>query len=250
LNPAAGAYFSSITLMDDGDNSNYNALRVSIQHRFSQNFTLLSVYTYSHCLQDAEPIANRITGFQYQNPYNRNADHGPCDFDLRHSVVNSFVYESPRWSSRATDLLLGNWQLGFSITGHSGYPFTPTTGVDASLSGIGLDRPNVVGSPYVRNTTSLQWINASAFVPNAAGTFGNAGYNSLLGPAFFNIDSNLTRLFRIRESMRFELRFEFFNILNHTNFNNPVTNLRSASFGQIQGAYDPRILQFAAKFTF
>lgn len=250
LNPAAGAYFSTITLLDDGDNSYYNSLRLSAQHRFSQNYTLLSVYTYSHCIQDAEPIANRVTGNQYQNPFNRNADRGPCDFDLRHNIVNSFVYESPRRSNRAVDLLLGNWQLAFSVSAHAGYPFTPSTGVDASLSGVGLDRPNVVGSPYVRNTGTLQWISASAFAPNAAGTFGNAGYNSLLGPRYFNMDSNLTRVFRVREAVRFELRFEFFNVLNHTNFSNPVTNLRSATFGQIQSSSDPRIIQFAAKFAF
>jgi hypothetical protein len=108
----------------------------------------------------------------------------------------------------------------------------------------------VVGSPYLRNTKTLQWIDGAAFVPNAPGTFGNAGYNSLLGPAAFNMDTNLTRLFKIRESQRFELRFEFFNVLNHTNFNNPVTNLRSATFGRIQSAGDPRIIQFAAKYSF
>ena len=250
LNPTSGAYYSTITLLDDGVNTNYNAMRLSLQHRFSRNFTLLSVYTYSHCLQDAEPIANRVTGNQYQNPYNRNADHGPCDFDLRHNFVSSFVYESPKFANRATNLMLGSWQFSFLMTAHAGFPFTPVTGVDASLSGVGLDRPNVVGNPYVRNTKTLQWVNGAAFVPNPAGTFGNAGYNSLLGPALFNLDTNLTRLFKIRESQRFELRFEFFNVLNHTNFANPVNNLRSGTFGVIQSAGDPRILQFAVKYSF
>ena len=50
------------------------------------------------------------------------------------------------------------------------------TGLDNSLTGIGNDRPNVVGNPYIRSTTgSLQWLNPSAFTPNALGTFGNAG---------------------------------------------------------------------------
>jgi len=108
----------------------------------------------------------------------------------------------------------------------------------------------VVGSPYVRDTTKLVWINASAFTPNALGTFGNAGYNSLIGPSLFGFDTNLTRLFKIREHQRMELRFEFFNVLNHVNFNNPVGNLKSSAFGLIQSAGDPRILQLAAKYTF
>jgi hypothetical protein len=122
--------------------------------------------------------------------------------------------------------------------------------VDASLSGEGQDRPNVVGSPYIRNTNTLQWIDAKAFVANTAGTFGNAGYNSLIGPRFFNMDSSLTRNFKIRESQRVELRFEFFNVLNHTNFNAPQASLNSVSFGRIQSSLDPRILQLAAKYAF
>jgi hypothetical protein len=59
LNPTDGAYYANITFADDGVNTNYNALRLSAQHRFSHNFTLLSVYTCSHCLQNAETYGNR-----------------------------------------------------------------------------------------------------------------------------------------------------------------------------------------------
>jgi hypothetical protein len=252
LNPAAGVYYGTITTMDDGVDTNYNALRLSAQHRFSHNFTLLSVYTYSHCLQTGEVIADRlILGTNtYQNPANRNADYGNCDADLRHNLVNSFVYQTPKLASRGANLLVGNWQLSFLISAHTGFPFYPITGTDASLSGVGQDRPNVVGSPYVRNTHTLVWINASAFAQNAAGTYGNAGYNGLTAPGYFNMDTNLTRQFPIREHQRFELRFEFFNLLNHTNFNAPVNRLASATFGVIQSSLDPRILQFAAKYSF
>jgi hypothetical protein len=64
------------------------------------------------------------------------------------------------------------------------------------------------------------------------------------------MDSNLTRFFKVRERQRFELRFEFFNVLNHVNFNAPVANLHSPTFGIIQSAGDPRILQFALKYSF
>lgn len=250
LNPVAGAGYSTITVMDDGLNTHYNALRLSLQHRFAQHFTLLSVYTYSHCLQNAEPIANRLTGNQYANPYNRNADYGVCDADLRNNFVTTFVAESPKFSSRAMNLAMGNWQFSFLTSIHGGFPFTPVTGVDASFSGVGLDRPDVVGSPYVRNLSTLRWLDPAAFRQNAPGTFGNAGYNSLLSPGYFNADANLTRLFRIKERHRFELRFEFFNLFNHTNFNAPVSRFASSTFGQIQSAGPPRILQFAAKYAF
>src|SRR5262249_44118209 len=85
INPAAGAYYSAITTMDDGVNTNFNGLKTELQHRFSHNFTVLTSYTWSHCLQDAQPVGNRLTGNQYQNPFNRNADYGPCDHDLRNN---------------------------------------------------------------------------------------------------------------------------------------------------------------------
>ena len=252
LNPAAGVYFGTITTMNDGVDTNYHALRLSAQHRFSHNFTVLSVYTYSHCLQTAETIVERLTlgSNTFQNPANRNADYGNCDFDLRQSLVNSVVYETPKFTNRGANLLAGNWHLSFLISAHTGFPFNPVTGTDASLTGVGQDRPNVVGSPYVRNTNTLVWINAAAFAPNAAGTYGNAGYNSLTQAAYFNMDTSLTRYFPIRERQRFELRFEFFNVLNHTNLNAPVNSLKSPTFGIIQGAQDSRILQFAAKYSF
>jgi hypothetical protein len=94
------------------------------------------------------------------------------------------------------------------------------------------------------------WVSPAAFVPNPLGTYGNAGYNSLIGPGFVDLDANLTRLFRIGERQRFELRFESFNLLNHTNFGKPVNNISSPAFGKIQSAGDPRLLQFALKYSF
>ena len=252
LNASQGPFYSNITQADDGVTSSYNALRLSAQHRFAMNFTLLSVYTWSHCMQNAETYGNRnsIGSAQYQNPYNRNADTAPCDFDLRHNWVNSVIYEVPRFRDRAVNALLSHWQVAGLFTMHTGFPFTPTTGVDNSLTGVRQDRPNVVGNPYVRDTNKLIWINPAAFVPNPLGTFGNAGYNSLVGPGFFDLDASLIRSFPIREHQHFDLRFEFFNLLNHTNFNLPVSSRNSATFGRILSAGDPRILQFAAKFAF
>src|SRR5262249_33468877 len=136
------------------------------------------------------------------------------------------------------------------MTYHTGFPYTPTSGIDNSLTGVGQDRPNVNGNPYVKDTHSLVWVTPSAFQANATGTFGIAGYNSLIGPRYFGLDANLSRRFHITERHQFQLRFEFFNLLNHTNFSNPVSNFNSANFGRIQSSGDPRILQFAAKYMF
>jgi hypothetical protein len=252
INSKEGAYYATITTIDDGLTTSYNGLRLSAQHRFSHDFTILSVYTWSHCMQNAETLGNRLSqgSNQYQNTYNRDADAGPCDFDLRHNFVNSFLYETPKFHNRVMAATVGGWQLGTLLSFHSGFPFTPTSGVDNSLTGVGQDRPDVVGSPYVRNATPLVWINAAAFQLNAPGTFGNAGYNSLIGPRFFGMDANLSHSIHVTERHQLQLRFEFFNLLNHTNYSNPASNRSAATFGRIQSSSDPRILQLAAKYSF
>ncbi len=252
LNPSAGAYYSTITLMDDGVNTHYNALRLTAQHRFSRNYTVLAAYTYSKCLQDAETLANRVTGNNESNPYNRNADYGPCDFDLRQNFVASAVYQSPQLRNRAVDFAAGSWQIGFLLTYNNGFPFSPVTGTDASLSGVGLDRPNVVSgaNPYLKNMNTLAWLNATAFTINPPGTFGTAGMNSLLGPNYVNANANLNKLFTVRESQKLQVRFEWFNLFNHTNFQAPVNSFASSRYGVIQSANSARIMQLGAKYIF
>src|SRR5205085_6101461 len=115
---------------------------------------------------------------------------------------------------------------------------------------VGLDRPNALSNPYVRNTSTLLWLSPAAFAPNAAGTFGNAGVLSLVGPRYFNMDLGITRSFAVRERHRVEARFEAFNSWNHVNFSTPVASLQNARFGQITSAGEPRILQVAMKYSF
>jgi hypothetical protein len=252
INPVAGTKISDIFLSDDGDNATYEGLVLSVQHRFSQNFTLLSNYTWSHCLSDSQIVFNdlSVNASTYQQPNNRNADHGNCDADVRHNFNSSLVVSSPRFKNRLWDAVGGHWQLSPLITYHTGFYFSPNAGVDNSLTALGNDRVNVVDNPYVRNTSTRVWISPSAFVTNAPGTFGNAGRNSLLGPGFCDIDVSVTRSFPIREHQSLDMRFEFFNALNHTNFSNPSSSFSSATFGTINSSGDPRILQLAAKYTF
>ena len=74
--------------------------------------------------------------------------------------------------------------------------------------------------------------------------------NSLLGPRYVDVDVDVSRYFTIREHQKLELRFEFFNIGNHVNFNAPDNNLQDNTFGQILGDASPRILEFALRYTF
>jgi hypothetical protein len=250
--PAVGAYYASLSYLDDSLNTNYNALRVSAKHRFDHSYSILAVYTYSRCLQDAETLGNKIAVTE-SNPNNKSADYGPCDFDIHHNFVTSVIYEGYKFKNRTVDLLAGRWQTAFVFTAYNGFPINPLTGSDSSLSGVNLDRPNVVPgvNRYLKNKATHQWINPAAFTPNAPGTFGTAGANSLVGPHFFNTDANLSKIFRTYKEQNVQLRFEFFNLFNHTNYGLPVNTQSSGTFGQIQvGANTGRIIQLAAKYSF
>ncbi|MGD0797321.1 MAG: TonB-dependent receptor [Acidobacteriaceae bacterium] len=253
INATTGAAISTMTFMDDGVNTTYNALRLSLQHRLNHGYTLLFVYTYSHCLQDTETLANKLQGNTESDPYKRDADYGPCDYDLRHNIVSSLVYKGYNFDThRVLNLVAGGWSPAFLFSYYDGFPFSPATGVDDSLSGVGLDRPNAVPgiSPYVKNKQTLTWLTASAFTANGPGTFGTTGMNSLLGPHYVDADANLSKVFPIHEQQNFMLRFEFFNVFNHTNLEAPVASLNSATFGKIQASNPARIIQIAAKYTF
>jgi hypothetical protein len=250
INPVTGSEISDIWQEDDGGNAEYQGLLVSAQHRFSRNYTLLTNYTWSHCISEGD-FQGDLGGPLTQNPYNRNGERGNCGFDLRQIFNLSFVATTPKFANRWTNRLLGDWQLAPIFSIHSGAGFSVWTGIDNSLTGIGLDRPNVVSNPYVRSTTgALQWLNPAAFVPNALGAFGNSGSDSVRGPAYANIDAALSRYFNIKENHRLELRFEFFNLANRVNFSNPDNNIQDSTFGQILGDVSPRILQFALRYSF
>jgi hypothetical protein len=250
INPTEGIYYSHIRILDDGVNANYNGVILTVKHRFSRNFTLLTNYAYSHCLQDADTLGDKLDGAYYQNPYNRNADYSNCSYDVRHNFNTSLVFHTPEFNNRWTNTILGQWQFAPLLSWHSGFWATPSTGSDASLTGVGNDRPNLIGNPYIQNTSTRQWLNAASFAPNLPGIYGNAGAYSLICPGYFDMDADLSRFFRITEHQRVELRFEFFNSTNHVNFDAPETSLSSSSFGKLLGAGDPRILQFALKYYF
>jgi hypothetical protein len=251
-NPAAGASYAQIQTLDEGNYSNYGGLILKVRHRFAQNFTILASYTYSHCLQDGEIESNDLgnNGPSFQNPNDRNADYGNCDSDIRHSFVGSLVIDSPRLSNRAANAVLGNWEFSPIITAQSGTPFTPLSGIDNSRTGINDDRPNVSGNRYLRNKTTLKWLNPAAYTENPVGTFGNSGWNSVTVPHYVDFDAAAVRTFPIHESTNIQFRVEAFNAFNHVNFSGPSNNRSTSTFGTILSANSPRILQLATKLNF
>jgi len=160
-------------------------------------------------------------------------------------------------------------------TFHTGFPLDVADGNFLSLACVGStfyacpDIPNVVSpaqyadphtSKFVNtatdpsNASSLDhyWFNPNTFAVEAPGTFGNAGRNLLRGPRISNFDFGFYKGTAITEQIRLELRFEFFNLFNHTQFNpnGAVTDISDGNFGRILTARDPRLIQFGAKIYF
>jgi hypothetical protein len=253
LNPSQGQYYGQMLIGDDGGNSFYNGLLTALQHRFSNNFTMLANYTWSHCIDDGD-FTGDVHVTQYQDPYSRLADRGSCNFDYRHVFNLSAVLDSP-FKNGIVGHILGDWQISPLIRATSGAPVNVTTGLGNSLAGNSpnTDRPNLVSNNVYNSDwgTNLQYLNPAAFAINPAGTFGNLGRNVLNGPAQFNFDVALVRTFALTERFHLEARGEAFNVINHTNFS--LTNLAvnsTATFGRITSAGDPRIFQFAMKLHF
>jgi Carboxypeptidase regulatory-like domain/TonB-dependent Receptor Plug Domain/TonB dependent receptor len=83
-------------------------------------------------------------------------------------------------------------------------------------------------------------------------TYGSYRRNSITGPGLINLDMSISKTTAITERLKLEIRGDFFNILNHTEFNNPDTDIldQGFTFGQIQNSQSPRIIQVAARFSF
>jgi outer membrane receptor protein involved in Fe transport len=247
----AGGLVGSIAQADPTGTANYNAFIFSANKRFSQNFSILSNYTYSHCLDIAD-TANDLAFPQYQNPINSSAEYGNCSYDHRHIFNTSIVATAPNtWSNPWVRRALEDWELSAIASSYSGDFLNPVSGADNSRTGIGNDRPNYVRSSRLSTRTITKFFDTTAFTQNPLGTFGNAQRNSILGPAYVNLDLGFGRRFKFTESRDFQFRAEAFNVLNHTNLSDPGSNLSAAStYGRVTASSDPRIIQLSAKIHF
>ena len=216
------------------------------------------------------------------NQLNPRGNRGISDFDRSHYFVFNYLWDVPEPSfahgSRVTRLLFSNWQLSGIVTAMSGLPvdiFDPGGGFLYGLFGA---RPNWAAGVNHRTAISSvppsYYFNPSAFsqalvqpgqpIPSAhdptaavdpaaesATDIGNVGRNILRGPSQSNVDISLGKRFPLAESKLIEFRADFFNVLNHPNRDNPVSDISTPDFGKVLSfSSSPRIVQFALKFTF
>lgn len=247
-----------LELATNDGNSNYNALLVSLRHRYTKGLAYGISYTWSHNISDY--VDNLTGGAEPQNSYDYAAERGDSMFDVRQRFVGFLTYELPVGKGKrflsdggVAGYILGGWQVNTIVTKQTGTTiqlFAP----DSSLSGgQHISRPDCIGDGRAGASDDPRtglWLNPAAFALPAAGQFGNCGVGRYHGPGFTNADISLFKIFPIRERLRVEFRSEFFNAFNHANFSNPGSFF-PFGFGIISSTVgDPREIQFGLKLYF
>jgi hypothetical protein len=258
--------FGAIPLLQSSGNSIYHALLGRLERRFSGNLSLLTSYTLGHAIDDS------TGGNVSQDARNLKADRGNSDFDARHRLALSVIYELPfgrekkfgkNWSA-ALNSVLGGWQLSGIGTYQSGQPIFVqlSPGSQNSNTGSTRDRPDIAhildGSLFIPNVNPViqdrkdktVYLNPAAFTVPVKGTFGNAPRNYFNGPGTRNWDVMLGKDFR-REKLDVQFRAEFYNVLNHPSLNQPNRYADTAAFGTITSTLlQNRQIQFGLKLLY
>jgi hypothetical protein len=236
-----------------GATQSYNGLLLSVQRRAAKGVIVAANYTLSHCLTDwsaSQTGGGGTPGSTYLDPNNRHFDRGNCDVDLRQIFNMTAVAETPRFGNNIVRKLGTGWRLSGIYRQHSGSPINVTSGVDIALNGVQNQRPQQMLANTYGNKSLSNFLNPGAFTLPAPGSLGNMGRNTLFGPGMWGLDTALSRVFNVHEAQTVEARVEAFNLTNSLHALNPTTVLNNGTFGQINTAADPRILQFSLKYIF
>jgi len=280
-----------------GASSNYSSLQATLRIDNWHGLTTGLSYTWSHSIDTASDGEDYVpNAAQPTDSTNPASNRGNSNFDVRNRLSWNFNYEFPNRKG-SLEKLTNGWGLDSIVTVQSGAPFHMIYEFD-DYDGAGtfFSKPDVVGpikynysdpthfldlSSFAVPCTPLPGFNGGASGPSGCipGTrhFGNEGRNSLIGPAFREVDFSVFKKTSLTERLKMELRFEAYNLFNHPNFASPLwpnflsdpTNTNSfGSNGRLQGYLPisvtadvgagypviggggPRSMQVAAKFTF
>jgi len=232
-----------------GGNSSYQAGTVTLRKRFEHGLTFRANYTYAKSIDDNSGLNYAGNGGYQgaQDSQDLNLERGLSDFDMRHVFSMNFVWRVPF----KHNILARGWQVAGTGVAYSGQPFTP------QYSGPSIDlgqatRPDRLASGTLPNPSPNLWFNLAAFssVPDTAYRWGTSGRNILDGPGTIAINLSVSREFPVHERSRFQLRWETFNVTNHSNLQLPNDTLDKANAGTITSAGSARVMQIGAKYQF
>jgi Carboxypeptidase regulatory-like domain/TonB dependent receptor len=264
---------TTINYFPHSAHSNYHALLVRAERKYSSGFSLLSSFTYSKALTNAPQYRNAggMTGDENsppQNSFNLAADRGPAYFNTKFRWVTSSIYSLPfgKGGKIFTDgvpaAILGGWQLTGTLQLQSGFPYTINYKGDPINIGGGsggiLVRPNYVLDASGHNVdpnlpsdqrSTARYFNTAAFVQPVL-SFGDVSRGSMTGASLVNLDATISRTLRLADRASLQFRAEFFNLANHPNYNLIGRIVNDPTFGIVQNQLPPRQIQFAMKLSF
>lgn len=272
-------YLGGLNVIDSNDISRYNALEFILKRRFNRGVSFQVGYTLSKSKDSRsfDPTFTTVSRGNAQSasstPFDindRSLNFAPSDFDRRHALQATYVYELPfgRGKSfgsgipRALDYVIGGWQLAGNLVWAAGNPFTVYSGRNtfsnvvqstADCTGCTRNIGQVVqeGSPGTTNFLFSAATRALFSTP-AAGTNGNTGRNFFLRPNYFQTDLAVSKKLRMTERFNLDLRLEISNLLNNVAFDNPTATISLSTFGRLRDTVisGSRKMQLGIKLNF
>jgi hypothetical protein len=262
--------FGQVNYTQNDRESNYNAFIVALRGRFDRAFFNAS-YTRSASKDDTQVYPTYINPHQYYAPSNWDAPN-------RFSLAWNYEFAGYNGGKGLVGRVATGWQLSGTAILQSGNPinvnttaafsplkdatgkfigYAPGSGDynadgDRNVGTTGLDYPDVLSYAYKHSRQDyLKGIfTAGNFALPAFGSEGNEKYNSFRAPGFQQWDAALLKNTPLKESVAFQLRFEFFNLFNHPNLTNVITDQSNGNFGKATGQAVPRFIQIGGKLTF
>jgi hypothetical protein len=268
--------FSKIAQESTGARSNYHALTIAANKRFSDGLQFGANYVFTKNLSNGQGYAPSSfasqAGGTISDPQNLNLDYGNVAFTRRNRFLSTFLYELPvgrrglllKDTNKVVNGIVGGWQLSGVLLYQTG-PFLTVLAPGADPQGSNF--ANLIGNPradinagvplYPTNKGVTNWINKQAFaIPqNNIGRQGSSPISSLVGPGTQAVSLSLFKTFNITEGIRFQLGAAASNAFNHPNYTTPGLNYGTGSFGTItnvqnQEGTGPRQFQITSRVTF
>jgi hypothetical protein len=273
--------FAGFNMGKDVAISHYNGLVLTGRYQGRHGIYFQGSYTYGKSLDNSSSWAvppGQPGGVA--DGRNLGVEYGPSNFDIRHRAVFTYVVDAPigpghrllGWQNGVNRQVFGGWQISGITTVQGGAPFTIYNS-SADFSGFNqfFDRPDVVGTGrLIQNNGNIDAVFDKTYFSATppTGRVGTAGRDQYYGPGLVNFDFAAAKKFFLKgERVQLHFRADFFNLFNHTNFSNPITNQSNANFGKITSTVGsavatavgttaglvgggPRVIQFSLRLQF
>ncbi len=238
-------------------NSIYHAFQARLTRRPRKGIGGSLQYTFAKSIDDSSTLGGAGNTVA-QNFYDISAERGLSSFDRRHVLALNYLWQSPiggtnsllankKWAITA----LKDWTISGTIQAQSGTPLTARVlgnlSDTAGTGNVGSGRAQATGLPV---DTGSGFFNLAAFTIPAAGTYGNAGRNTIPGPGTFNMNISLQRTITLSERVRLQVQANVNNFLNHVNITNYGTVVNSLTYGVPSSAGAMRSMTLTARFNF